>query len=74
MEVLLFGMIAEEAGAERIDVDCKDIDELISGVEAVVPTVRRLSYAVTIDRKIVTGNRKLSGKEEVALLPPFAGG
>lgn len=74
MEVLLFGMIAEEAGSERINVNSKDLDELINDLEEVVPSMKRLSYAVAVDRKIVTGNRKLNGTEEIAIMPPFAGG
>ena len=33
-----------------------------------------LSYSIAVDRSIVHGEMELSGDEEIAVLPPFAGG
>lgn len=74
MEVLLFGIIAEKADADRIQVDASSISELRTALVAQIPDLDRMSYAIAVDRAVVLTDRALSGTEEIALLPPFAGG
>ncbi len=74
MEVLLFGSIAEKAKATSVDVKAASLSELRTVLIARIPDLERLSYAIAVDRTVVQGDRKLIGTEEIALLPPFAGG
>ena len=74
MEVLLFGLIAEKAGADRIQLDASSLDQLRALLSARVEGLAQMSYAIAVDRRIVNGDAPLNGNEEVALLPPFAGG
>lgn len=74
MEVMLFGMIAERAGASRIDVQATSVSELRQRLAERITNLDRLSYAIAVDRRIVREDVRLTGSEEVAVLPPFAGG
>lgn len=74
MEVKLFGMIAEKAGAESIALEAASVKELKRAAEERIDGLAAMSYAIAINRKIVKDDAPLNGNEEVALLPPFAGG
>ncbi len=74
MDVKLFGLIAEKAGTDRMQVAAADVAELRKALEQRINGLGTLSYAIAVDRQITNDNKKLSGNEEVALLPPFAGG
>lgn len=74
MEVLLFGLIAEKAGADRIQVDAPSLDQLRAQLVERVEGLTQMSYAIAVDRRVVQGDMLLTGTEEVAVLPPFAGG
>lgn len=74
MEVKLFGMIAEKAGAERIALEASSVLDLKRKAEERIDGLAAVSYAIAVDRQIVHGDAPLNGNEEVALLPPFAGG
>ncbi len=74
MTVLLFGIIAEKAGVERLSIEAADTQELCARLVEALPFLPTLSYALAVDRKLLRGDRELTGSEEIALLPPFAGG
>jgi molybdopterin converting factor small subunit len=74
MNVLLFGMIAEKAGATELSVEASSLAHLRLELEQRIAGLERMSYAIAVDRRITRGDVKLTGKEEIAVLPPFAGG
>lgn len=74
MEVKLFGMIAEKAGAKAITLSASSVQGLKQAAEQRIHGLAALSYAIAVDRRIINGDAPLNGNEEVALLPPFAGG
>lgn len=74
MKVLLFGMIAEMAGAEVLIASASSLSALRRELEARINGLHRVSYAIAVDRRIVREDLPLNGDEEIALLPPFAGG
>jgi sulfur-carrier protein len=74
MTVLLFGMIAEKAGTEALECLAPDTLALKQILERRIDGLSKMSYAMAIDRVIVHGKVPLTGNEEIALLPPFAGG
>jgi molybdopterin synthase sulfur carrier subunit len=74
VDVLLFGIIAEKAGTARIGVEAGSVAALRSSLHARIPALDGLSYAIAVDRRIVHEDRVLTGHEEIAVLPPFAGG
>ncbi len=74
MKVLLFGMIAEKAGSQAIDCAAGSTVELRRELERRIAGLSDVSYAIAVDRRVVKEDLLLTGEEEVALLPPFAGG
>jgi molybdopterin converting factor small subunit len=74
MYVLLFGSIAEKVGADRLHLDASSLAELRALLAERIPELPTLSHAIAVDRIIVHGDRPLTGSEEIAVLPPFAGG
>ena len=74
MDVLLFGLIAEKAGTDRLSISAPDTAAMMQALEGRIEGLSTLSYALAVDRKITKGNVTLNGSEEIALLPPFAGG
>ncbi len=74
MEVLLFGLIAERAGAHRLELAAASTHELKVKLGERIEGLAALSYAIAVDRRIQHGDMPLTGNEEIAVLPPFAGG
>lgn len=74
MQVLLFGLIAEKAGAAMLKSDATSLIALQQEMETRIPGLGTLSYAIAVDRRIVKEDMTFTGREEIALLPPFAGG
>jgi molybdopterin synthase sulfur carrier subunit len=74
MRVLLFGMIAEKAGRGVITSSATSTAALRREVEQRIAGLEKMSYALAVDRRLVKDDIPLTGDEEIALLPPFAGG
>lgn len=74
MKVLLFGSLAEQAGADVVEVEAASLEALRTALESHIPEIGSMSYAIAVDRTIVQDDRPLLGHEEIAVLPPFAGG
>ena len=74
MKVLLFGILAEKAGADMLELEVESTLGLRRRLSEKVPDADLLSYAIAVDRRIVHDDIRLTGNEEIALLPPFAGG
>ncbi|MCE7055914.1 MoaD/ThiS family protein [Algoriphagus sp. AGSA1] len=72
-----FGNIAEAAqsDSEILDVKSMKLEELLSLLDAKYG-LRKFQFQVAVNRKIVSRQRVLtiSEADEIALLPPFAGG
>lgn len=74
MKVLLFGLLAEKAGTAVLELEVCSLADLRCALQERIPGFERLSHAVAVDRVIVHEERPLLGGEEIAVLPPFAGG
>ncbi|MEZ4756373.1 MAG: MoaD/ThiS family protein [Flavobacteriales bacterium] len=74
MEVLLFGILAEKAGSDRVEVQVTSIAQLRQAMAEQIPGLERIDHLIAVDRVVVHDDRPLNGREEIALLPPFAGG
>ena len=71
---MLFGILAEKAGTDLLQLNAGSIASLKEQLAARIEHFDRYTYAIAVDRKIVKGDLALSGTEEIAVLPPFAGG
>jgi molybdopterin converting factor small subunit len=74
MRVLLYGMVAEKAGSEAMEVNAPSLAALREALHARINGLAAMSYAIAVDRRIVQDDMPLNGSEEIAVLPPFAGG
>ena len=75
VKVLLFGVLADKAGYSSLDFeDVNNLDELIKILKFKYPFGNNTSYAIAVNQSVVKGNIKLNDNDEVALLPPYAGG
>ncbi|MBK8498301.1 MAG: MoaD/ThiS family protein [Flavobacteriales bacterium] len=74
MRVKLFGMIAEKAGSAELEMEASSLKGLCEGLRARIRDLDSMSFAIAVDRRIVKDDLTLTGTEEIAVLPPFAGG
>ena len=76
LNVKYFGMIAEWAGAEnsQLDFSGTSVAELRSQIEKLVPGLNSASYQIAVNHVIATDEAVITLGDEIAILPPFAGG
>lgn len=75
IQVLLFGQLAELAGASNVEFDgVADTASLQQQLHRRMPALAATTYRIAVNKIIVTENTPLSGDATVALLPPFSGG
>jgi len=79
MEVLLFGITKEITGTSKLAIPAEagitDINGLKQWLAGQYPALAHLrSLAVAVNRAYVKDNQLLTGKDEIALIPPVSGG
>lgn len=74
MNVLLFGVLADITGRSTIEMEAKDIDSLKVILSTQYPALIQHRFQFAVNREIIKNNIALKYGDEVALLPPFAGG
>ncbi len=75
IKVLLFGILAEKAAEDELLLEnissLKDLKEYLFGR---YPSFADYKFRISVNQTLIEGNKKLKEGDEVALLPPFAGG
>lgn len=73
LKVKYFGMIAEALGKESevLHVNFLTVDQLQQHYRN---KIKNVNYKIAVNHNLVDGNYLLKENDEVALLPPFAGG
>lgn len=76
LNVKYFGMIVEwsQADQSQIEVEGSSVDELRSTLVKAIPQLKTITYQIAVNQKLVTTDIALSEDDEIAILPPFAGG
>lgn len=71
-----FGMIAEVTNVqqEKLDIDVKTINDLKLKLVEKYPAITKLNYQFAVNQHLVEDDFQLNNGDEIALLPPFAGG
>ncbi|TAL59539.1 MAG: MoaD/ThiS family protein [Bacteroidetes bacterium] len=75
IQVKLFGPLVDAAGKAEIKI--KDIEDTFSLKQEILcqyPAMKDFIFLISVNRKIVKENSTLKSGDEIALLPPFAGG
>jgi molybdopterin synthase sulfur carrier subunit len=75
INLIYFGSVMDITGttAETLT-GLASIDELNQQLIARFPGLAAVSYRFSVNRKLTTENLLLTDGDEIALLPPFAGG
>ncbi|MCT4623724.1 MAG: MoaD/ThiS family protein [Schleiferiaceae bacterium] len=77
VRIKFFGMIAEAAEKELLifeDFPGETLGELENTLLERLPQLKRYSYSLALNKKLSDSKTKLEADNEVAVLPPFAGG
>lgn len=76
LKLKYFGMIAEAIGKEEESIEfpggtIEDLDNVLKGSTS---GLNSMNYKFAVNHAIVEDNYSLTDHDEIALLPPFAGG
>lgn len=75
IKVLLFGILSEEAGIEEMEIEnISGTGKLLEHLRGKYPSFANYKFRISVNQTLIKGNKKLQEGDEVALLPPFAGG
>jgi molybdopterin converting factor small subunit len=75
VKVLFFGVLAEVTGtAFKNYSDVGQISDLKHRITDDFPEVVHYNFRIALNNQIIEGEKKLKEGDEVAYLPPFAGG
>lgn len=75
MKILFFGVLSELTGSQSIDMKYTgSVKDLKNQLGSLYPELVKQTFQVAVNQNIASDETHLTGNEEVALLPPFAGG
>lgn len=71
-----FGMIAEAVGSSKADFELhgKNVSDLKNELGTTFPELLGMSYQIAVNQKLVSTETEITEQDEIAVLPPFAGG
>jgi len=76
-QVYYFGMIAERTTCDKEVFSIEKrltVNQLDEMLQQKYPMLKNLSYKIAVDKNFVPPETIVSNNQEIALLPPFAGG
>ena len=74
VKVLYFGSLTDITNKDSEQITAKSVNELKKVLEESYPSITTQKFSVSVNHEIHHENVALSENDEVALLPPFAGG
>ena len=75
VKVLFFGVLSEVAGTDcRHYQEVKSINDLKLRILDDFPEIGQYNYRISLNNEILNSDRNLNEGDEIAFLPPFAGG
>jgi len=79
IKILLFGMLTDMAGKAFVEIEFANnidvnTDTLMKKVIELYPEFRKVNFIIAVNKKVISENQLITVDDEVALLPPFAGG
>jgi sulfur-carrier protein len=73
--ILFFGELAQIAGSQNKQMSSvKDIESLRHSILSEFPSLKNRTYRIALNKQIVSENSEIKAGDEIAFLPPFAGG
>ncbi len=75
IKVLLFGILASEAGLKELEVESiSNAKELLDKLQKRFPAFSTYRLQLFVNHKQMSDKQALKNGDEVALIPPFPGG
>lgn len=75
VNVLFFGILSEVTGKATIEIeDIENLRALKSHLWKTFPGMKEMDFRFVVNKEIVDGKVEFKNNDEIALLPPFAGG
>lgn len=75
INVLLFGILTDIAGTSQVELkDVESVSAVKSWLWRSFPKSKDIDFQIAVNKTIIEGKAELKNGDEVALLPPFAGG
>jgi len=75
VKVLLCGVLAEVAGTDcRHYNDTRSVNDLRLRILDEFPEINHYNYRISLNNEIISSDMLLNDMDEIALMPPFAGG
>jgi len=75
IDVLFFGILSEVSGSTSLTIkDVENIRSLKSHLWKTFPGMKDMDFRIAVNKEIVDGKVEFKNGDEIALLPPFAGG
>ena len=75
MKILVFGMLIEDVGSEELQIELlPDLEALRKQLIEKYPGLKTRQFMIAVNKQKVSGNVTLKTNDEIALIPPFAGG
>ncbi len=75
VKVLFFGVLAEVSGtALKHYNEVRSTEDLILKIQDDFPEIVHYNYRIAVNGEITGGAQSLKTGDEIALMPPFAGG
>ena len=78
LKIKYFGMLAEAVGSQEMEFHIEtpqiSIAELNEMILQKHPELKSMSFKIAVNQDIVNNNLIITENDEIALLPPFAGG
>jgi sulfur-carrier protein len=75
VKVLFFGVLEEVTGFNlKIYSEVRSLADLRHRIEDDFPEIVHYNYMTSLNNEIISGDGQLKNGDEIALMPPFAGG
>ena len=75
INVLFFGILSELTGKNALEIDgIENLMALKSYLWKTFPGIKEMDFRFAINKEIIDGKVEFKTGDEIALLPPFAGG
>jgi len=75
VKVLFFGVLSDVTGTDcRHYAEVKSVSDLKIRIMDDFPEVQHYNYRISLNSEILNSDRNLNDGDEIAFLPPFAGG
>jgi len=75
VKVLFFGILSEIVGKPYLIYEnVNNITDLQEKIFSEYPNIRNIKLLISVNKSLVKSNITLNENDEIALLPPFAGG